>query len=121
MSSTISLLLNVFQTKSQHRRLYADYRGVLSNIAELTNVSVELEKGESFQVSAKNFVVLQLTESVKATVTTYSLVNDSYAANDPVELDLVGIFAYTGKILISINNPSDNVVDLPYHISAVYG
>lgn len=121
MASTVSMLLNVFATKSRHRELKADYRAIISELPELTETYAEVSIGETFSINAENFAALQLTEEVTATVTTFKRVDGVLTANDSVEMTLKGMFVHGGKILISINNPSDNTVDLPYHVSAIYG
>lgn len=118
--STISMILQAFKTKARSREEIMDFRMAFGEVERLTETAVEIPRGEDYTFAAERFVILVCSETIPVQLTTYHKVGADWVANDPVDVELKGIFSYPGKVSIYIDNPSDNVSDLPYRFTAIH-
>ena len=118
--TTVNALLKVFKTQVASRQQMNDFRVAYGDVEDLSETTIELVKGKEKTLEAERFMFFTCMDDIPVTLTTYRLVTGSWVANDPVDVVLCGVFSYPGKVSIYIENPSDNVSDLPYRFSAIH-
>lgn len=120
MSSTITMMLSLFQTRARSRNLLNDFRIAYGEVENLHQQSVELLKGKTFTANAERFFIMSCTEELPVDVQFYTRSGSNWVLGSLVETKIQGVFSYPGKVSISIENPSDNVSDLPYRFTTIY-
>lgn len=118
--STISMILQTFKTKARSREEIMDFRMAFGEVERLSENSVEIPRGEDYTFAAERFVILVCSETIPMQLTTYHKSGNNWVANSAVSVEFKGVFSYPGKVSIYIENPSNNVSDLPYRFSAIH-
>lgn len=118
--STISIALQAYETRARQRNELMRFTATHANVKELTEKTIELFPDEDITLAAERFMLIVFHNPVPVEITTYRLVDGDPVANTSYTTTMSGIYQYPGKVSIYIENPSDNVSDLPYQLSALF-